>query len=316
MRILVIKPSSLGDIIHGMVVVAELKAQRPDCIIDWVVSRCFFDIVYQSQIASRVIIYERYGNIRSIFRLISEIRQEIYDYVFDMQGLARSGLMTFFAKSSHKIGRRDSHELSFLAYSQRINYPGPVHAIDILKEFLTVIGCVPKVSGLVKALENVDSPSAKAFLKREILPHPLMCIFPESRCPKKEWSFFTPLVQAILERDQHVAVVLLGNRPDPAEHRFSFPLCFDLRAKTSLSDVVFLIRNAQLVIANDSGPLHISAALGRNTLGLFTQTNPLRFGPYPLHSPTNRVLLLKNMPTEVSLIKQLALDVLHNSFLD
>ncbi|MDR3317711.1 MAG: glycosyltransferase family 9 protein [Puniceicoccales bacterium] len=311
MRILIVKPSSLGDIIHAMVVVSALKLQYPDYIIDWVVGDRFFDIVHQSKIASRVIIYERHGRLLSIFRLISEIRQETYDYVFDMQGLARSGLMTFFAKSSHKIGRKDSRECARLAYSKTVTYPGLVHAVDILKEFLSIIGGSTEISGLVKELENIHSPLLEKFLEIEIIPNRLVCVFSESQRPEKEWSFFMPMIQNFLEQTEQTAVVLLGNKAF-INNDIKSPLFFDLREKTSLGDIAFLIKYAQLVIANDSGPLHISAALGRPTFGLFTTTDPSRFGPYPPNRNTNMALRLNNVESEVDMVVQTAIEMLEN----
>jgi ADP-heptose:LPS heptosyltransferase len=309
MRLLVIKPSSLGDIIHGMVVISELKAQRPDCTVDWVVGDRFFDIVDQSKIASRTIIYERHGGLLSIFRLISEIRQEFYDYVFDMQGLARSGLMTFFSKSANKIGRKDVRELAWLAYTQTVDYPGPVHAIDILKAFLPIVGCNGKTSGLVRELDNVHSQIFKTFLETEVLPNNLVCVFPESQRPEKEWPFFPQMIEKLLRRTEKTVIVLLGNK-SYGDDKIQAPLFFDLRGRTTLADTAFLIRNAQLTIANDSGPLHISAAMGRNTLGLFTATDPARFGPYPLKRHTNRALSLQNFPREVDTVVKAAIEML------
>jgi ADP-heptose:LPS heptosyltransferase len=309
MRFLVIKPSSLGDIIHGMVIISELRAQLPGCVIDWVVGDRFFDVVEQSRIASRVIIYERRGGLASIFRLISDIRRETYDYVFDMQGLARSGLMTFFSKSINKIGRKDARELAWLAYSKTVDYPGPVHAIDILSAFLPAVGCSGKISGLVGELENIHSQIFDKFLKNEIESNRLICVFPESQRPEKEWSFFGKIIEKLLQQTKGTAIILLGNKPCAGDEIRS-PLFFDLRGKTTLADVVFLIKHAQLTIANDSGPLHISAALGRNTLGLFTATDPLRFGPYPLTRHTNRALSLKNSLQEADTVVEIALKML------
>ncbi|MDR1303000.1 MAG: glycosyltransferase family 9 protein [Puniceicoccales bacterium] len=309
MRLLVIKPSSLGDIIHAMVVISELRAQLPNCVIDWVVGDRFFDIVDQSKIASRVIIYERHGNLASIFRLISEIRRETYDYVFDMQGLARSGLMTFFSKSTNKIGRKDARELAWLAYTETVDYPGPAHAIDILSAFLPVVGCSRKVSGLVDELESIYSQIFDEFLKNEIGPNRLVCVFPESQCSGKEWLFFSEMIEKLLQQTKRIAIVLLGNKPCAGD-KIRSPLFFDLRGKTTLADAAFLIKRAQLTIANDSGPLHISAALGRNTLGLFTATDPLRFGPYPPTRHTNRTLSLKNSPGEVDIVAKIAAEML------
>lgn len=311
MRILIVKPSSLGDIVHAMVVVSELKRQRPDCIIDWVVGDRFFDIVDQSKIAQRVLIYERHGNLSSIFRLISEIRRQNYDYVFDMQGLARSGIMTYFAKSPHKVGRKDSRELSFLAYTETVNYPGPVHAVDILKEFLNTVGCNDEVSGMVPELRNISSPVYREFLESKVPSKDFVCVFPESRGPKKEWEYFGELIPEILTAQPNTSVLLLGSRTNKITDTDSDHF-FDLRGQTSLADLVFLIKNARLVVANDSGPLHISAALERPTLGLFTITDPSRSGPYPAYKESNVALRLSNQPSEIGIILQTIVEMLSN----
>ncbi|MDR2628673.1 MAG: glycosyltransferase family 9 protein, partial [Puniceicoccales bacterium] len=301
MHILVIKPSSLGDIIHGMVVISELKRQFPECVIDWIVGDKFAEIVIQSQIARNVFIYERHGDLFSICRLVLEIRRENYDYVFDMQGLARSGIMTAIAKSPHKIGRQDAREFSFLAYTQKINYPGPVHAVDILREFLDVIGCNSTVSGIVPELQNIASSSFESLLNTELVSKSIICLFPESQRHEKEWRFFSNLAQKLIPYMTNTAILLLGNRKDKIP-KIASSQFFDLRGTTSLVDIVFLIKNASLVIANDSGPLHISAALGRPTFGLFTVTNPQRFGPYPILKPSHMVLQLNNTPDEVDIV--------------
>ncbi|MDR1906624.1 MAG: glycosyltransferase family 9 protein [Puniceicoccales bacterium] len=311
MRILVIKPSSLGDVIHGMVIISELKRQLPECVIDWVVSDKFAEIVIESQIAKNVFIYERHGNLLSIFHLISEIRRENYDYVFDMQGLARSGIMTAVAKSPHKVGRQDARELSSLAYTQKVNYPGPVHAIDILREFLNVVGVNKELSGIVPELQNIQSSTFQNFLDMEFNSNQIICLFPESQRPEKEWRFFPLIVPKLLQYTSNVVVLLLGNRKGNF-FEISSPQFFDLRNTTSLADIVFLIKNANLVIANDSGPLHISAALGRPTFGLFTATDPQRFGPYPIHKTSHMILQLNNTPDEVDIVVEVAYEMLAN----
>jgi ADP-heptose:LPS heptosyltransferase len=312
MHILVIKPSALGDVIHGMIVISELKKQLPECVIDWVVSDKFAEIVILSKIARNVFIYERHGDMLSFFRLIAKIRSESYDYVFDMQGLARSSIMTAVAKSPHKVGRQDTRELSFLAYTQKVNYPGPVHAVDILREFLDAVGCDKTVSGIIPELQNISSPAFECFLNTELNYQPTICLFPESQRPEKEWCFFDVLARKLSLSIPNAVVLLMGSERKEVPEIIS-PQLFDLRGVTSLADMVFLIKNAGLVIANDSGPLHISAALGRPTFGLFTVTDPRRFGPYPIQKTSHMVLKVNNVPSEVSIVAEAAYEMLTQS---
>ena len=97
MKILIIKPSSLGDVIHGLQVATEIFEQT-HADIDWVIKSSLREIVEISNIIRRIFIFERHGGWSRFRQLIRAIRQEHYDYVLDMQGLARSGLLTFSAR--------------------------------------------------------------------------------------------------------------------------------------------------------------------------------------------------------------------------
>lgn len=311
MRLLVVKPSSLGDIVHAMVVISELKRQRPEIEIDWVVRDCFSELVETSKIAQRVFIYERHGGFLAFCRLLSLIRQQTYDAVWDMQGLARTGIMTLFAKSPRKIGRKDARELSGLAYTETIPTPEGSHAIDILREFLTTIDCNNEVSGIIPELENIFSEKYAHFLEQQIPQKPFVCLFPESRGFEKQWRYFHQLAEQLLASEPNIVLLILGPSPHQSFLTPS-PRLFDLRGQTSLNDIVFLIRHANIVIANDSGPMHIAAALERPTLGLFTVTDPLRFGPYPVYRKSNVALRLENKPSEIDLVAHTAIEMLND----
>ena len=95
-----------------------------------------------------------------------------------------------------------------------------------------------------------------------------------------------PFPDAVVAWDSHIK---WDDPPTPHADRF-----INLTSKTSLLQMVELIRRARLVIANDSGPLHIAAALGRPTLGLFGPTSPTRFGPFPLSEPRNNTIVSPN----------------------
>jgi ADP-heptose:LPS heptosyltransferase len=107
MRLLVIKPSSLGDIVHALLVVSALRSKRPDVSVDWVVKAEFADVIEASGVVDSMIIYNRKPS-WAILSTLGQLRRLNYDMLWDMQGLARSGLMTFAAKSPWKIGQVDS----------------------------------------------------------------------------------------------------------------------------------------------------------------------------------------------------------------
>ncbi len=104
-ELLVIKPSSLGDIVHGLQVAASLKAQRDDLRISWIVREMFAPLVRVCDAVDQVYIFERAAGTKGFLKLMREVRRTKFDYVFDMQGLLRTGLMTSRTRPKHKAGR-------------------------------------------------------------------------------------------------------------------------------------------------------------------------------------------------------------------
>jgi ADP-heptose:LPS heptosyltransferase len=115
-------------------------------------------------------------------------------------------------------------------------------------------------------------------------------MFPDSRREEKKWHGFRALTESIVRDGSGRKVVWAGNayvdyKDAPPENMF-----LNLTGNTSLVSLPTLIKRASWVICNDSGPLHLAAALGVSTLGIFGPTDPRLFGPYPLTAPTNHVV--------------------------
>ena len=122
-EILIIKPSSLGDIVHGLRVAQSIKEQSPQTRISWVAASRFAPLVQACATVDRVFIFERKGGLMGFLRLVKELRQQTFDVAMDWQGLARSGLMIFFVKAKRKIGRGDYREGAGLFYNEKVDLP-------------------------------------------------------------------------------------------------------------------------------------------------------------------------------------------------
>jgi len=108
--LLVIKPSSLGDIVHGLQVIQKVAQHFPHCRITWVARDRFAPLVEAAPFVHEVIHFRRKAGIRGILEVMKTLRAKRFDAVWDMQGLLRSGLMAAAALSSVKWGRHDSRE--------------------------------------------------------------------------------------------------------------------------------------------------------------------------------------------------------------
>ena len=289
-EILIIKPSSLGDIVHGLQVATSLKAQCEGLRISWIVREMFAPLVRACTAVDQTYIFERAGGAKAFLKLMREVRKTKFDYVFDMQGLLRTGLMTSRALAKHKVGRTDAREMAGVFYKEKVPLPPDgrrSHALDILLQFCPVLGAKAELRGTLKFRE-VESLNLK-FADGRGGAKPIL-MFPDSRRAEKRWGGFKQFTELLLREDRSRKIVWAGNNYLPDRSAFPDGQFLNLTGNTSLVSLPSLIRRADWVITNDSGPMHLAAALGVRTFGIFGPTDPRLFGPYPLNGPTNFVV--------------------------
>src|SRR5450432_1250622 len=126
-QLLIIKPSSLGDIVQGLRVATSLKAQVPDLRISWIVRDIFAPFVRSCEAVDHAYVFNRDGGIKGFWQLMNDVRQTQFDFIFDFQGLLRTGLMTWRSRATHKIGRLDAREGATFLYGQKAPLPSTGH---------------------------------------------------------------------------------------------------------------------------------------------------------------------------------------------
>jgi ADP-heptose:LPS heptosyltransferase len=289
-ELLVIKPSSLGDIVQGLQVVTSLKAQREGLRVSWIVREMFAPLVRACEAVDRVYVFERLGGTKSFLKLMREVRETKFDYVFDMQGLLRTGLMTSRARAKHKVGRSDAREWSGIFYDEKIPLPPEgrrSHAVDILLQFCPVLGAKAELRGRLRFRQAEDLNLRFAEGRGGARP---FLMFPDSRRAEKRWGGFKQLTEMILREDKSRKVVWAGNNFLPDRGAFPAAQFLNLTGNTSLVSLPALIERSDWVITNDSGPMHLAAALGVRVFALFGPTDPRLFGPYPPGAPGHFVV--------------------------
>lgn len=289
-QVLIIKPSSLADIVHGLQVATSIKAQRDDVRISWIVRDIYAPIVRACAAVDHVYVFQRKGGAKGFLKLIKEVRKTNFDYVFDFQGLLRTGLMTSRVKAKVKVGRSDAREMSGMFYDEKVPLPPEgrkSHALEILLQFCPVLGAKPDLRGALKFRE-VDALNLK-FAEGRGGSRPIV-MFPDSRRAEKRWTGFKLLTELILRNDRSRKVIWAGSSVVPDRGSFLPAQFLNLTGNTSLVSLPALIKRADWVISNDSGPMHLAAALGVRTMGIFGPTDPRVSGPYPLNAPNNVVV--------------------------
>jgi heptosyltransferase I len=289
-QVLIIKPSSLADIVHGLQVATSIKAQLDDVRISWIVRDIYAPIVRACSAVDHVHVFQRAGGAKGFLKLVREVRKTSFDYVFDFQGLLRTGLMTSRVKAKTKVGRSDAREMSGMFYDEKVPLPPEgrkSHALDILLQFCPVLGAKAELKGTLKFRE-VDALNLK-FADGRGGSRPIV-MFPDSRRAEKRWTGFKQLTELILRTDRSRKVIWAGTGYVPDRGSFLPAQFLNLTGNTSLVSLPALIKRADWVISNDSGPMHLAAALGVRTVGIFGPTDPRVCGPYPLNAPTNVVV--------------------------
>tara|TARA_B100001094_G_scaffold48990_1_gene44393 strand:- start:2517 stop:3455 length:939 start_codon:yes stop_codon:yes gene_type:complete len=284
-KVLIIKPSSLGDIIHTLRVVQLLVRSCVGIEIHWVVKKGLEGILEASGIVDQIFLFERGGGFFQYYLLGQKLRAENYDYVLDLQGLLRSAVLAKWANGKQTLGRADGREGSTLFY-RSVGEPDrkrELHAIERMIPFVEEFG-----------VEHVDDRLSLCFqvckhsngLDALNLPSDerLILLFPESRRKEKVWPHFRRLTEKLAQAKLG-CILIAGNHPDD-----QFEDCIDLRGKVSLRDLPVLVGEAALVVSNDSAPLHLASAVGCPLIGLFGPTEACRYGPYPHFEPNAKIL--------------------------
>lgn len=285
-RILIIKPSSIGDVVHALPVLGLLRKKWPEASISWMVTPACAGLVDGHPLLDETIYFERrkfgagWRNPRaaaSFLKFTGGLRDRKFDLVIDLQGLFRSGWLAAQTRAPVRIGFANAREMAWMFYTHRV----PIqtmeqHAIDRYLAVMEALGCGRSPVEFVFPTTAEDRSQVDEMLRGV---KNFAVLLPGTNWPTKRWpaEHFAAIVGPLRKRFGLQSVIAGG--PDVAELARQIDGT-NLVGKTNLRQLAVLLERASLVIANDSGPMHIAAALGRPLVTPFGPTNPIRTGPY------------------------------------
>ena len=288
--LLVIQPFSLGEIVHGLQVVQSLAWARPDWRITWVVSEEFADLVQASPYVRETIVFSQRAGWGEFFALRRKLEIKLFDVAWDMAGVLRSGLLISAVKALEKWGRADARQFSGSFCNNRITPPtgsGPHHALDILQLFLRAAG-VPQ--RLYFPLEL--KPAGKSYAWEEFFsgdPRNAFVVFPDNRTKAKAWPYYSELTAFIFEKIPDSRIIWCATEkihPScsmPASRFLNLTGC-------PFTEMIALVRQPATYVGKESGPMHLSAALGNPVLALVGPSDARVRGPYPVDAAKHRAV--------------------------
>ena len=282
-RICIVKPSALGDVVQTLPLLGVLRRRFPSASISWVVRRDLAELLTGHPELSEVIPYQRDGSWREFLGLLSLLRRRRFDLVFDLQGLFRTALMTFATGAPLRVGLETAREGANLACNCVIPDSGrnvPAHLRYWRVAEALGLADHPRVS----VVPTTPLEAAWAADQLRPLSRPILALHAGATWETKRW----PIEKfAAVARRFEGSVVVVGSAAEqgPAAQIASAAVsqgrrALNLAGRTTLKQLAALLSAADLLVSNDSGPLHLAAALGTPVVGIFTCTSPFRSGPF------------------------------------
>jgi ADP-heptose:LPS heptosyltransferase len=270
--VLVVKPSSLGDIVHTLPAVHFLKDTFPDAKISWIANTEWTPLLEGNADVTTVIPFPRreFGGPAGILRFVRWCRGLAGlqpDLVLDFQGLFRSALIARSARGKLVFGMSDAREAAHCHYHERADVDGVQHAVDRYLELAKLAGAV--TSGSVCFPLPSGRPPSFTVPEQFVVLHPFARGAYKSLTPSEIFDLTRLLAP--------LRVIVVGQ----CRENFSLSRnAISLVNRTDLFQLIWLLRRAAFIISVDSGPMHIGAAITTELLSIHLWSDPRLVGPY------------------------------------
>ncbi len=284
-KILCIKPRGIGDIILSTIILENLHQHFQDVKIDYLTETFAKDSLINHPLVNEVLTM---GKTEFPLKVALRLRKKKYDMVIDLWSNPRSAQITFLSGAIYRVGfayRGRKYAYNILATSGRGDSHSAEHNLEVLKPI-----DVPVISKKVTYhLSPADKEFGRTFFTNTIETNEsVVGIIPaggwaSKRCDAEKWI---EICKALDKKYKCKFLILWGPGDEVDTEKIISALGSQaIKApETPLNKMASLINECEIVLANDSGPMHISAALGKSTLGIFGPTNPKNHGPYSENS--------------------------------
>ncbi len=307
-RVCLVKPSALGDVVQTLPVLSGLRARWPTAEFSWVINRGLAGLLAGHPDLAEVIPFDRsargWRRLPSTWTLARRLRAAKPDLVIDLQGLARSGLMTRWTGARRRVGFASAREGARWAYTDPIETaPGEQPAVDRYWTVARALGCQGPPPAAVLGLRPHHAHWARQALAG--LPYPRISIHPGAQWATKRWppEHYAELACRAIT-DFGAGIVLVGGPGEQGLAEAVAQRCprgiKNLAGKTGLLELAGLLAQVDVAVSGDTGPMHLAAAMGTPVVALFTCTSPRRAGP---HGAGHRVVATR-LPCAASYLRE------------
>lgn len=304
-RILIVKLSAIGDVIQTLPMLAALRAEFPRAGIDWVVEEDARELLEGHPALNRVIVSRRKAWQREIFQrgrlsaslkeikdFIRELRAREYDWVIDVHGILKSGVVVGLSRGKRKIGFRRSPKIAdegnyFFTRERYRPLDIERHAVERYLDLIAQLGVpVEPVSLTYECGGEARRRAEDLLFGAGSVGRPLVAIHPVAKWATKQWPAGNFVEVAEKLGQTGASVVFTGSPGDfpvteeMVKRASKHGRVLNLAGKTNLRELAAVFSAADLVLSTDTGPMHLAAAVGAPLVALFGPTAPWRTGPY------------------------------------
>lgn len=286
-RVCVVLLTGLGDVVHGLPVANAIRRTWPGAHITWVAEPAPSYVIRPHEAVDDVVVYHKSQGIAGVRRLWQDLRNRTFDITLNLNVYAKSVWPTLFFGAPRRIGfnRQRAFEGVWLTSNDHLADRPRAHTQDMFLEFLEKLG-VPADPVEWRISFTAEEQRLQHEFFQPLRDRPIVSVVPASANVKKDWpaKYAAALVDA-LERDFGFRVVLVGG-PGERETRTAREISAGASTKPvwAMGDgvrrMMWMIAGSDLVIAPDTGPVHVARACGVPVIGLYGHTNPWRVGPW------------------------------------
>lgn len=284
--ILVVRLGALGDLVHALPAVAALRAAWPDARIDWLVDARYAALLAMVPIISGAVVVGAPAG-ASAPGVLRALRRVRYDFAIDLQGLLKSAALARLAGARETVGFVASQlrePAASLLYTKRVRADDSGH---VIRKNLSLVQSLGVAASTIECPLTVPETAKLTEARRRLSLEdgsPFAMINPGAGWPNKQWPAdrYGAVAAHLSRRHGLPSLVVWGPGELAAAERVAGASLGAAAAApaTSVADLVALARAASLVVAGDTGPMHVAAAVGSPVVGVFGPTSPARNGPW------------------------------------
>jgi len=292
-RVLLIRPSALGDVCRTVPVLASLRKAWPDARIDWLVQEGFEGSIEHHPALSNALTFPRNrvaisklwhpSAIKALGSFLSSLHAPRYDLVLDCQGLTRSGLFSLVTGARDRVGYANAAELGRFGLNRPVDVPKDLHTVDRMLAMVSAMGLE-----IDRDMRLYTSSADRDWASKTLRDEPYIVFSPTSRWAGKRWPAdrFADLAQRLLADGLAQRIAIVGAKSEREQCRpildafASDERIIDLVGATDIGKLMAVIERSRFVLANDSAALHMAVGFDRPAIGLFGLTRIDLVGPY------------------------------------